>query len=169
MAYVGSKASSSIQQKLDRIVDAYKNREFGRLDEEIVADVASYFCILLYGHLEVAIRSMMHAYAAKAGSRELSNFVDNQMRRHSNLHSRALSNLLEDFSSDWKSKINQNIQGRDGCKEALNALVFNRNRIAHGDCVDLRMEDLRQWKGHVDEVIAWVRDLLELPASGESQ
>ena len=155
-----------ISDKVRRIIAAYK--QFQDYDSEVAADIAAYFCVLIYGHYESAVKGAILDHAGREGSPELARFVQERLKRQSNLKSSQLKELLGSFSSEWKETVGEKINERIGCNDALNSLVDQRNSIAHGRCVDLRMDDLHQWKEHVDEVITWVRDALKPSASEKS-
>ena len=157
-----------IHRKVDRFVRAYQDKEFEAYNPQITAEIAAYFCVLLYGYYQITLQGMLLDYAVQKGPPEFAHFVEQRVSRPS-VSPSDLKGLLGNFSPEWKKSMKEKMEERSDCEDALVSLVSQRHLIAHGRCVSLSMVDLCQWKEQADEVMDWIRDLLELPVPGKSK
>lgn len=109
---------------------------------ELRADFAAYLCVRISGFVEDSVH---HLYAELARAKSIpvvANFASSQLGRVQNLNAERLCKLVGRFDPGWREELEGYLDGPR--KDALDGLVANRNRIAHGEWVGVtvtRMSD----------------------------
>ena len=102
---------------------------------ELQSHWARYLCILVSGFLETAIRAILTKYVSNAASPKVANYVDSKLREFQNPKMGKILELARLFSPEWEATIAEQTEGE--LKEAVDSIVANRNRIAHGEDVGI--------------------------------
>lgn len=134
------------QEKLDRLFELAKHLHDDRnIDDQIKSAFVSYLCVRTSGYLETSVITILREYS-EAKTREeipaIANFVQSHLQFTFNPWPGQVLELVGRFSVEWKNRVRDEI--RDQISESVYAVVKNRNRIAHGEDVDLRLEDIRR-------------------------
>lgn len=125
------------EQRLDSLFA--KVRREAR-DPELQSHWARYLCILVSGFLETSIRTIFARYSSERTHPRVAAFVTAQLGFLQNPKMGKILELVGKFSAEWAEQLEIDTQGE--IKAAVNSIVANRNRIAHGEDVSLGMVGL---------------------------
>lgn len=104
-------------------------------DLELQAHWARYLCVLTSGFLETSIQAIFSNFTQKTASPKVANFVENKLKEFQNPKMEKILLLIKLFSSEWESLLRNRTEGE--LKDAVDSIVNNRNKIAHGDDVGI--------------------------------
>lgn len=147
-----------------------QEREIGRLlsrslqleDPEDQAHWARYLCVLASGLLQNAFLTIYVGHARERAPERVANFVERTLERYFQNPSWAeITNWVDRFDPAWESWLK--VQASEQAKAAINSIVENRNRIAHGkDTPDLTVKRLQGYFAEAMKVIELMRRQCEL-------
>ena len=144
-----------VNQHKDRLDDLFsKVAEIS--DSELQAHWSRYLCILLSGFIETSIRSILSEYAENRASPVVSNYVQRELRRFQNPSMQRILDLLGSFSQEWAVQLSA--QTTDEKKDAINNIIGNRNRIAHGENVGISFVPLRGYYRNAVSVLELIEE-----------
>ena len=124
------------------------------VDLEVRSDFARYLCILVSGFLEASISELTIEHCRKQSSPTVSRYAANQLRRPQNINAERLLTLIGSFDRDWRRELEQFIEGAR--RDSLDSIVALRNKIAHGESVGVTYNRIRDYYGHVQEVVDFI-------------
>ena len=113
------------QQRLDNLFEKVKDIE----DFELQSHWARYLCILVSGYLETSIRAIYSEYSSKRADRNVANYVSSRLGRTWTPKMENILMLIGAFSRQWEVELRS---ATEELKESVDAIVANRNNIAHG-------------------------------------
>ncbi len=113
-------------------------------------------CILVSGFIETSTRSILVEYTRIHSSPNVTNYIERQLRRRTNLNTNELLNLLGAFNSEWRTKLDSSVT--DEMKDAIDSIVTNRNRIAHGENVGISFVRIRDYYQNAIAVIELIEE-----------
>lgn len=117
--------------------------------------LTQHVCVRVAGFIEQAVRQIYYAYAvSRAGSSPVSNFVSRSLIRQQNLNSERLCQLAGRFDSTWQTELEAFLAGEK--KEAVDSIVRNRHKIAHGESVSLGFVQMKDWYKRAVEVVGYI-------------
>jgi hypothetical protein len=119
------------KKKLDELFGQIKS---GPEEPEARSHWTKYLCILVSGFIESSIRSIYGQYASSKASPKVANFVGSRLKSFQNPRMDKILDLSGAFSAEWRDELDK---APDEAKSAVNSIVANRNRIAHGEDVSL--------------------------------
>lgn len=123
---------------------------------DIQADYARYLCILVTGYLEQAVVGVVLDYVDALGDASLSRYVAETLRRPGSMHAQSILQLVGRFNEDWEAQLDQKLTTRH--REAIGSVYASRNKIAHGEDVDLGYRQVRGDYDLVREAIAFIEE-----------
>lgn len=145
----GSYAVSAYQRRLE---DTFRRvSQIPSTEMEVLADFARYLSVLLSGFIEVAVTELAAEYCRNRSVPEVARYAGRQLQRPQNLNSQRLMELVEAFDKGWRDELEQFLEGER--KEAIDAVVNLRNRVAHGDSVTVTYRTVSEYFSAVKEVI----------------
>jgi hypothetical protein len=100
-------------------------------DEEIQAHFSKYLCVKTSGLLENYFKSQIGDYVDSSSSKPTANYVKSKFKTFTNIDYDKIHKLFESFSNEWTQTLE--IQMTEDLKSSLNAVISNRNNIAHGN------------------------------------
>jgi hypothetical protein len=132
-------------------IDHYKKRLqhlFERAKEfaaepELQSHWSRYLCVLVSGFLEVAVQTLFAEYAKGKATPSVSNFVDAQVSRFQNPKMERILELTRAFSPEWAEELDEATGGE--LKDAVDSIVANRHKIAHGESVGISLSRISQY------------------------
>ena len=145
------------QQRLDNLFEIIRILEG---DPELTSHWARYLCVQVSGFLETSIQTVLSDYARCQSSKHVSRFVDAQVGRFQNLNMERILNLVGQFDPDWEKELR--IATEDEPKDAVDSVVANRNRIAHGEDVGITFGRVSRYYDNAKLVV----DLLQKKCNG---
>ena len=95
------------------------------------------------GFLETSIRTTFATFAHKRAHSNVASFVTAQLAFLQNPKMGKILELVGKFSAEWAKQLEADTQGE--IKAAVNSIVANRNKIAHGEDVSLGLAGLRDY------------------------
>lgn len=120
---------------------------------EVQGHWARYMCVLSAGFVETALEAIFCTFAHGRGTAgEVLNFVQHEMRRKTNLDSRRLVHVVNSYDRAWAARLEELLSGE--YSSALNSIISNRNRIAHGDDVNISYSDVKGYYIRVCQLLA---------------
>jgi len=137
----------SQQKKLDDLYNLVENIK----DEEVQALMAKFLCVRTSGFLESSLKNLINEYLHGTSPKPIESFVNNKVKRETNLKYDRLVSILESFDKEWANKLSNEIT--DNQKEALNTIVSNRNNIAHGENDNISYVLIRDYYQRIKEVV----------------
>ena len=146
------------EEKLDRLFSHAKDmQKLEDLDDEAKSGFISYLCVRTSGYVESSVKTILieHVRSTSSNIRTF-NYVSAKLERMSP-RLQIIESLLKQFDEQWSRNLKNSIT-RDQ-RESLDAIVDNRNEIAHGVDVDMSLLVLERYFGHAREVIGYVFDV----------
>ena len=139
-----------------RIDDVFQ-RAVGFDDEpDIQADYVRYLCVLVTGFLEQAVVRVILNYVDALGDPSLSRYVAQTLRRPGSMQAQEILRLVGNFNEDWRTQLGEKLTTRH--REAIGSVYASRNKIAHGEDVDLAYRQVRGDYDLVREAIDFLEE-----------
>jgi len=130
-----------IETRLDSVLGRAKTVD--ALDTESRADYAKYLCVLVSGLIEKAAYLSLLGYAQRKSAPKIQEYVKWHLARFQNAKAARLVELFRHFDSGWAVALDNCLV--DENRDAIDSVVANKNRIAHGEDVGalslLRIEE----------------------------
>ena len=133
--------SDAMRQSLARIENTFKRAKAFDDQPDVQADYVRYLCVLVTGYLEQAVVSVLLSHVDTIGSACLSRYVSETLQRPGSMRVDNVLRLVGRFDLDWKRKLEEKLTIRH--RETIGTIYANRNRIAHGEDVDLTYRQVR--------------------------
>lgn len=122
----------------------------------LMGDWAKYLCVLVAGFVETALCEIYCQYAAgRVGDICIRNMIRKRLAEVYNPKAGRIVEVTAWFNEDWAKELESSFQ--DKHTAAVNGIMMNRNKIAHGDKSDVSYRRVLDWYHDIIEVI----DLLE--------
>lgn len=137
------------RQKIDYLFKNVPTDSSGAF--EIQAHWARYVCVAIYGYIENGVQELLRGYASERCPLEIMNYVSSQLYYFQNATVENITRLLASFDKGWESSLSSFMT--DERRAAVNSIVGNRHRIAHGLDVSVTIHQLAQWYPKINEVI----------------
>ncbi len=115
------------EKKLNSLFETVQNVE----DEEQQALLAKFLCVRASGFVESSVRNLVSEFTDGTSPAQIQSYVNKEIRYVTNLRFSKLAELLNDFDNNWSDQFK--VRVNDEQRAALNAVVSNRNNIAHGE------------------------------------
>lgn len=112
-------------------------------DPELIAHWTRYLCVLASGLIEVSIREAFSEYAKTKAETRVGSYVERQLDRFQNPKMSKILDLAGAFDPVWARELRDKTAGE--MNDAVDSIVNNRNRIAHGDNVGLSLYQLQAY------------------------
>ena len=123
-------------------------------NSEMQAHWARYLCILSCGFIETSIKLVFTQYAKQKSDPKVANFVSNKLKRFANPNVERILGLAVSFSDEWHEKLSAYII--DERKDAIDSIVANRRKIAHGESVGITYAHIHSYHSRAVEVIKFI-------------
>lgn len=118
---------------------------------ELQSHWARYTCIVIYGYIEDSIREILKAYSGERCPREVLNYISSQLAGFQSANVDNILRLAASFDKGWEFALARAIDEEK--RAAINSVVGNRHRIAHGLDVSVTIHQLSEWYPKINEVI----------------
>lgn len=141
------------KQRLDNLFD----KGAGLFEDiEMQSHWARYLCILVSGFLEVAVREAYLQYSREKAAPYVVNYVDGRLEFFQNPKMSKILDLTRAFSPEWADYLKNNTS--DEYKDAIDSIVANRNRLAHGEDVGLTYARMKNYYERALKVVDMIED-----------
>ena len=141
-----------------RLDDVFSRAARFANEPEIEADYARYLCVLVTGFLEQAVVQAILNYVDAQGNQRLSSYVANTLRPGRNMRAEIILKIVGDFDQEWKSLLDLKLTLRH--REAIGSVYASRNKIAHGEDVDLPYRQVSSDYALVREAIGFIEETI---------
>lgn len=115
---------------------------------------ACYLCVLICGFVENAVEELLSDFVKSRSEPEVSGFVSKELAQFQNPKFGKIAELLGKFSVQWKQTLET--QTPQKCQDAVNSVVINRHKIAHGDHSGVTLATMTNWYKEVVKFIEFV-------------
>lgn len=124
-------------------------------DIEVLAHWAKYLCVLSAGFLENSLSEVYVEYCSKASSPHVASFAGRALRQIHNPKTGRFIEITSSFNKSWGDNLEVFVE-ENGRKEAINAIMTNRHKIAHGKTSDISYHRLRNYLDKAIEVLEFI-------------
>ncbi|MCK5029709.1 MAG: hypothetical protein KAR57_08740 [Bacteroidales bacterium] len=121
-------------------------------EEELQAHFSKYLCVKTSGLFENYIKSQVGDFVQSSSAKPTSNFVKSKIKRFTNIDYKKITEFLTAFSQNWTEQFNDKLS--DDLKSSLNAIISNRNNIAHGHNDSITMRNMREHYENMKRIIS---------------
>ena len=136
----------SLFDKVDDVADG---------DIEIISHWAKYLCVLSAGFLENSLIEVYVHFSTSASSPHVASFTRTALSHIQNPNSSRFVETANSFNKTWGENLEIFLDDK-GRREAINAIMANRHKIAHGKNSDISFHRLRDYLGKAIEVIEFI-------------
>lgn len=141
-----------------RLDEAFSRAERFASQPEIEADYTRYLCVLVTGYLEQSVVQAILGYVDAQGNHRLSSYVANTLTTGPNMSIERILRIAGEFDEDWRSQLRKKLTPRH--REAIGSVYASRNRIAHGEDVDLPYRQIRSDYALVREAVGFIEETI---------
>lgn len=128
----------SARDRLENLFDKYN--DIPEDDWELKANWAKYLCVMVSGHIEITIRTLLFKYCDDKASPFVVNYVSASLKDFQNPKFWKIEDLLRKFNPDWAESLTNDLD--ESVKSSIGSIVKNKNLIAHGNDVDITFHRL---------------------------
>lgn len=129
-------------RKLNALIAQTQQASSG--DIEIQSHWAKYICILSAGFLENALIELYVEYAAGAASEAVAAYVRSSVSKVQNPKTQKYVEIASTFKKEWGEELLDSAN-KEGRKEAVDSIMSNRHKIAHGKSSDISMARVKEY------------------------
>ena len=144
---------SSQHQKLIWLIS--EADKFGVDQIELRAHWARYLCVLASGCLKNALRDIYGRYVRSRSDPAIANYVERALNRIQNPKATRFVETASAFNKEWEESLGDFLE-LDGKKEAIDAIISNRHRIAHGQDSTITLAQVRDYLAKSEEVVEFI-------------
>ena len=144
-----------------RRVSRFCKKNIKNHNEEVVADMVQYLCILAYLYFEQSIEYTISCYVEKnTNNQTIKNFVIEKSKEHRGLKPHELIGFLGQFSGKWKSSIKERFKEFYQESESLESLIASRNNVAHGRSIALTFNQIKEYRKQVNKIVKFINKMV---------
>jgi hypothetical protein len=140
-------------QTLNGLFDKTKDLSDG--DIETMSHWAKYLCVLCAGLLENSLVEFFYDFSFRASSPNVANFTRKALSQIHNPNTEKLVEITSSFNKSWGEELQVFIDDK-GRKDAINTIMAQRHRIAHGKVSDISFYRLKEYFRKSVEVIEFI-------------
>jgi hypothetical protein len=149
----------NLYRKLQTLQNLYdKVKDISDNDIEMTSHWAKYLCVLSAGFLESSLTEIYIDYSIKCSNSKVANFARSSLSRIHNPNTETFFQITNSFCETWGVQLT-NYLDDNGRKEAINAIMKNRHKIAHGEKSDIGYHQLKSYFNKAIEVVDFIEIL----------
>jgi len=126
-------------------------------DIEMQSHWAKYICVLCAGFLENAVFEIYGEFVRGAASKPVADYSESILSKVQNPKTDKFIDIAKSFKIDWGSSLELFIV-ENGRKEAINNIMVNRHRIAHGENSDITIAKINDYFKRALEVVDFIEE-----------
>ena len=126
-------------------------------DVEMMSHWAKYLCVLCAGFLENALTAVYSDHCRRAASVPVANFATRSLEQISNPKTARFLEVAGRFKPAWRDDLEAFVND-DGRGDAINSIMANRHRIAHGQRSDITMARVSDYFTRAVRVVEFIED-----------
>ena len=123
-------------------------------DPEMMSHWAKYLCVLVSGFIETSVTSIFTEYTRDKSNDYISAFINSNLKRFTNPYMGKIIELAHSFNPQWATNLQIESEGEQ--KDAIDSIVANRNRIAHGKSVGITYIRIKEYYKSALKVIEFI-------------
>ena len=143
------------EKKLDSLFETVQNVE----DEEQRALLSKFLCVRASGFVESSVRNLVSEFTNGTSPAQIQSYVNKEIKYVTNLKFSKLVEVLNDFDPNWAAQFQASVS--DEQKAALNAVVSNRNNIAHGENDTISYLQMVAYYQGIKEVVRILKGIIK--------
>lgn len=128
-------------------------------DYKLMSHWAKYLCVATAGLLENALPSLFADLIQSAASTHVTAYVKNRLSKIKNPATGRFLETAGAFKTEWKDNLTQYVD-TDGRREAIDSIMENRNKIAHGKPSNITVAYIRDYMTKSVEVLEFIESRL---------
>ena len=140
-------------QRLHWLIDSTRRASGDHL--ELQAHWGRYLCVLVAGFLENAIGEIYSDYAKRASSDPVAKYVASVVLRIQNPKAQRFVDTAKAFKAEWGEELEEFL-GENGRKDAIDAIIANRHRIAHGQDTGITVARVKEYLEKCIQVLEFI-------------
>lgn len=140
-------------QRLNSLIGKITGASIG--DIELQSHWAKYLCVLCAGFLENALTEIYTEYAEVSANKAVASYVSRQLERIQNANAQKLLETTYQFKKTWGEALEIYLS-QNGRKEAIDAIMSNRHKIAHGEDSNITILRLKEYLVKIVEVAEFI-------------
>jgi hypothetical protein len=122
----------------------------------LLSDFARYLTVLVSGYLEKSVVALAIECCRQQASPTILKYATSRLASVRNLKMQRIFELLGSFDPSWRTNVEGSVD--DELKDAVNSVIGLRNRIAHGEYVDITYARIEDYYERVKVVVGLVAD-----------
>lgn len=156
---MSNEVKQSFERRIDQAITQIKELRKRDDADEIISNLSKYLCILISGYTEkVFIIMLVQHFSVRANPR-IVRFISQTYKHTTNLTMEKIEEILQKFDDSWKDGL-QNNPSYEEYKESIQAIYDNRNKIAHGENVNVTASNLEQWYSKIKDFFIDMNNLI---------
>lgn len=128
-------------------------------NEEMQAEWAKYLCVRSTGFLENGLREVFSTVVRAKSDKAVERFAVGQLNRINNPKTKRFLEVTAAFKKSWRDELKDFVE-RDGRGDAINSIMNNRHKIAHGEDSEITMVRLKEYLAKSVEVVSFLETLV---------
>jgi len=144
---------SRLLQRLSSLLE--KTTEVSKGDLELQSHWAKYICVLCAGFLENSLTEIYAEYTRVSANEAVAGYVARQLDRLQNPNVQKILDTTYQFKKSWGDMLSDYI-AQDGRKEAIEAIMTNRHKIAHGEDSNITISRVKEYLAKIVEVVEFM-------------
>jgi hypothetical protein len=155
--------NEELRKQSERIIKLIESAELTfDEDDEMRSHIAKYVCILCSGFLENAIHYIYADYVRKETvSPSIISFATIQLNKIQNPNSDKFREIAKSFKTEWEPLLTAFLQAEER-STALNYIIRDRHKIAHGKDSDITLNRIRQYHDKTVDVVMYLEAQCDL-------
>ena len=150
---------NSQSQTLDSLLDRTHFASNGDID--LIGHWGRYLCVMAAGFLENSLQVLFSEYVRKHANDQVYGFAKNRLDNIFNPKAGRFVETAGYFDREWASRLSDYLEEDDGVRKgAVNSIMSNRHRIAHGETSQISVGQVRQYWRHCVQVVNFIEDML---------
>ncbi|MGH7204873.1 MAG: HEPN domain-containing protein [Nitrospiraceae bacterium] len=145
-----------VVQGRHRLDNLFKQIAVFSQDLELQAHWARYLCVLVSGFMEFSVRAIYTDYVGQRATPDVVNYVERKLSEFQNPKMDKILDLVQSFNSEWGEELKRNTEGE--LKDAVDSIVANKNRIAHGEDVGITYSRINHYYKNALRVVDLIED-----------
>lgn len=153
--------------QLRRLKQLIDRTDMATADIELQGHWGKYLCVVAAGFVENGLQTIYSGFAREAASSQVALYVSSRLGRVTNPNAERFAQVAGSFSANWREELEEYLESENGSrKNALDSLMANRNKIAHGENSGISVARVRDFLDRCVEVLEFIEDQCDGRNSG---
>lgn len=127
---------------------------------EMRSEWAKYLCVRSAGFLEIGLREIFSSFVRDTSHEAVGRFAVGQLKRISNPKAGRFVEVARAFKKKWSEELEEFVTD-DGRDDAINSIMVNRHKIAHGEDSGITMMRVKEYLKKSVEVVKFLENLVK--------